>query len=227
MVTMDRVETGVRSLDAALAGGVAPGAALLLTGEEGAGATEFALAFARHVATQDGTQARIISALRSPTRVTAEYHELFEDKTDPKTLEVRAIRGDELRAHPVDVLKGLSRGDVLVIESADALAPSGDGYTLTPCWREIADGAGASGVVVLLLHSRGTLPPAVEAALAEAADGVLQFQWQQSGPARRRMLALVKLRGLSPVLDSTDVPVFEIALQRGSGFSVTRGRSVL
>lgn len=223
---MDRVETGIRSLDAALAGGVAPGATLLLTGDEGAGATEFALSFVRHVADR-GTHARILSALRSPSRVNAEYHELFESDKENASLEIRAITGEKVRAAPTEVLEGLGRGDLLLIESADALSAAGDGPALTPYWRAIADAAGESGVVVMLLHSRGTLPPAVEAGLAEAADGVLQFQWHQSGPARRRSLAIVKLRGLSPMLDSAEVPVFEIALQRGTGFSVSRGRSVL
>ena len=223
---MTRVQTGVRTLDAALAGGIAPGAALLLTGEEGAGATEFALAFARH-AVSNGAQARVVSALRSPARIKAEYGELFEDQEGGKNLEVRAIAGEKLRAMPTFPLEGLRRSDVLIVESADALAPSGDGYTLTPCWRELADGAADTGVIVMLLLSRGTLPPAVEAALGEAADGVLQFTWEQAGPARRRSLAIVKLRGLAPVLDGGEVPLFEIKLQRGSGFSVDRGRSVL
>lgn len=223
---MPRVKTGVQTLDAALSGGISPGAVLLLTGEEGAGATEFAFAFLRNAMAQ-GAQGRVVSALRSPARVVAEYRDLFEDVAGSQKLEVRAIAGDKLRAFPTSPLEGLQPGDVLVIESADALAPSGDGYTLTPCWREIADGAAEKSVIVMLLHSRGTLPPAVEAALSEAADGVLQFNWVQAGPARRRSLAIVKLRGLSPLMDSAEVPVFDVALQRGVGFSVSRGRSVL
>lgn len=226
METMPRVKTGVQTLDAALSGGITPGAVLLLTGEEGAGATEFAFAFARNAMTQ-GAQARIVSALRSPARVIAEYRDLFEDPAGAKKIEVQPIAGDKLRAFPTAPLEGLQQGDVLVIESADALAPSGDGYTLTPCWRELADGAGERGVIVMLLHSRGTLPPAVEAAIAEASDAVLQFSWVQAGPARRRSLAIVKLRGLSPLMDSAEVPLFEVSLQRGVGFTVSRGRSVL
>lgn len=226
METMPRVKTGVATLDTALSGGIAPGAALLLTGEEGAGATEFAFAFARH-AMAHGAHARIVSALRSPARVAAEYRDLFEDPAGAKDLEVRSIAGDKLRAFPTQPLEGLGPGDVLVIESADALAPSGDGYSLTPCWRELADGAAEHAVIVMLIHSRGTLPAPVEGALAEAADAVLQFSWVQAGPARRRSLAIVKLRGLSPVIDSIEVPIFDVALSRGVGFSVSRGRSVL
>jgi KaiC/GvpD/RAD55 family RecA-like ATPase len=226
VVKMERVHTGVKMLDTALAGGIAPGTALLLTGQEGAGATEFALVFARNAVTE-GARARVVSALRSPARVLAEYGEIFQDAEVGGGFEVRAIAGDMLRAMPTSPLEGLRRGDVLVVESADALAPSGDGHSLTPCWRELADGAAATGVIVMLLLSRGTLPAAVEAALGEAADVVLEFSWERAGPARRRSLAIVKLRGLAPAMDGDEVPLFEVSLHQGSGFTVDRGRSVL
>ena len=220
-----RVKTGVQQLDAALSGGIAAGVVMLLSGEEGAGATEFAFAFARNAMTQ-GSHARIVSALRSPGRVIAEYRDLFEDQS-VSTLEVHPIVGEKLRAMPTQPLEGLRERDVLVIESADSLALGGNGHSLTPCWRELADAAGERGIIVMLLHSRGTLDPAVEGAIAEAADAVLQFSWLQAGPARRRSLAIVKLRGLSPVMDGNEVPLFDVALQRGVGFAVSRGRSVL
>ena len=223
---MDRIQTGNRSLDAAFAGGIAPGTVLLLKGEEGAGATEFALTVLR-AATGQAHVARFASALRSTGRVRHEYAELFEDQDGGQGLEVRAIFGDKARADPAGILAGLRAGDVLVLESADALAPPGDGVSLLPFWREVADAAGEQGVVVLLLESPGTLPPAVEASLAETADGVLEFLWRDGGSMRRRALAITKLRGLAPGLDGSEVPVFEVALHRGVGFTVSRGKSVL
>lgn len=223
---MDRIQTGNRSLDAALAGGIPPGTALLLRGEEGAGATEFALTVLRS-ATSQAHVARFASALRSTNRVRHEYAELFEDEKGGKDLEVKTIRFDKAQADPTGLLAGLRSGDVLVLESADALAPPGDGVSLLPFWREVADAAGEAGVIVLLLESPGTLPHAVASSLAEAADGVMEFTWKDSGPVRRRVLALTKLRGLAPALDGGDVPVFEVSLHRGIGFTVSRGKSVL
>ncbi|HWH09058.1 MAG TPA: hypothetical protein VNX21_07645 [Candidatus Thermoplasmatota archaeon] len=223
---MERIQTGNRSLDAAFAGGIAPGTVLLLRGEEGAGATEFALTVLRS-ATRQSRGARFASALRSPRRVRHEYAELFEDGDGGLGLEVKPLLGEMARADPAGVLGGLRAGDVLVLESADALAPPGDGVSLLPFWREVADAAGEAGVVLLLLDSPGTLPPAVDASLAEAADGVLEFTWKDGGPVRRRVLALTKLRGLAPALDGGEVPVFEVALHRGVGFTVSRGKSVL
>ena len=223
---MDRIQTGNRSLDAALAGGIPPGTSLLLRGEEGAGATEFALTVLRTAAAQSHV-ARFASALRSPTRVRHEYAELFEDEEGGRTLEVKPMHADKAQADPTAILTGLRRGDVLVLESADALAQPGDGVSLLPFWREVADAAGEAGVTVLLLQSPGTLSHAVESSLAEAADGVMEFTWQLGGPVRRRVLALTKLRGLAPVLDGGEVPVFEVSLHRGIGFTVSRGKSVL
>lgn len=224
---MERVATGVRVLDAALAGGFAPGVAVLLVGEEGAGSTEFALAFLRNAAEGGHHVGRVVSALRSATRVARECEMLFDAKGGEKALEIIGVDAAKVRADPSTVLEGLRPGDVLLLESADALAASPEGLALAPCWRSLADQAGERGVVVLLLHSAGTLPHAVEAALAEVADGVLRFAWHETGPTRRRTLSLVKLRGLAPALDGADVPVFEVALHRGVGFSLSRGRSVL
>lgn len=228
---MERVQTGSRMLDAALAGGIAPGCALLLRGEEGAGATEFALAFLRHsVEGKSHAHARFLSALRSPNRVRAEIHELFngpDAKDASDKVDVRRLDAEKACAAPDASLDGLEAGDAVVIESADALAPSGNGQNVASFWRSIADDAGERGVIVLLLHSPGTLPAGVEAALAEAADGIIDFSWHQSGQMRKRVLSLVKLRGLAPGVDGGEVPLFDLALHRGNGFEVSRGRSVL
>lgn len=224
---MELVPTGVSQIDTALAGGIGAGTSLLLAGHEGAGATEFALGFLRHAASRGKRRARIVSALRSPTRIASELVTLFDDPSAAKPIEIVAIDADKLRANPTHVLDGLSNGDVLLIESADSLASPHDAISFTPCWRVIADEGADRGVVVMMLHSADTLPRPVEAAMEEAADGVLHFSWQQSGAARRRAFTIVKMRGLLPILEGADVPVFEVALQKGIGIIVSRGRSVL
>lgn len=223
---MERVHTGSPMLDAALAGGLRTGAALLVTGEEGAGATEFALTLLRASA-HEKRHARFASALRSPPRVKSEMEALFEDDSAARQLDVRALDVKSLRQGADHVLVGLEEGDVLVLESADSLTTLSDPGELRAAWQGIADAAAARGVLVLLLHSPGTLPAWLESTLAEEADGVLRFSWHDAGPTRRRVLALVKMRGLAPALDGDHVPVFEVSLQRGVGFSVARGKSVL
>jgi KaiC/GvpD/RAD55 family RecA-like ATPase len=224
---MERVETGSRVLDTALAGGIPLGATLFVSGEEGAGATEFALTLLRRACPPGGkAKARFVSALRSPTRVRRELELLFDAQT-AGAIEVAQLPGSVTRAQLQAKASDLHEGDVLVIESADTLAVPGDGFGLLPLWHELADLASERGLIVVLLHAPGTLPPPVEAGLAETADGVLRFTWLDGGPVRRRVLAIHKLRGLAPVLDGDEVPVFEVALQRGVGFSVSLERSVV
>jgi KaiC/GvpD/RAD55 family RecA-like ATPase len=224
---MERVHTGSRILDTALAGGIAPGSALLVSGEEGAGATEFALTILRTAAREHQRKTRFASALRSAARVSGEMQALFEGAEEVRDIDVRVLAPMDSAAHLGNVLDGLGEGDVLVIESADALASGQDARRLMPFWHGLADAAQEQGVVVVLLHAPGTLPPAVEASLAEGADGVLRFTWHDGGPTRRRVLSISKLRGLAPMLDGEQVPVFEVALQRGLGFSISRETSVL
>jgi KaiC/GvpD/RAD55 family RecA-like ATPase len=225
---MERVQTGSRILDTALAGGIPSGSSLLVSGEEGAGATEFALTVLR-TAARDAPhrKARFASALRSAARVAGELEALFEGAKEVELIDVRVLAPMESAAHLGNVLDGLGGGDVLVIESADALAGGHDAQRLIPFWHSLADAAQERGVVVILLHAPGTLPLGVEAAIAEGADGVLRFTWHDGGPTRRRLLSIPKLRGLAPVLDGEQVPVFEVALQRGLGFSISRETSVL
>lgn len=224
---MERVQTGSRILDTALAGGIPPGSALLVSGEEGAGATEFALTVLRTAAREHVRKARFASALRSAARVSGEMKALFEGAAEVADIDVRVLPPMDAGAHLGNVLDGLGEGDVLVIESADALASGQDARRLMPFWHGLADAAQEQGVVVVLLHAPGTLPSAVEASLAEGADGVLRFAWHDGGPTRRRVLSISKLRGLAPMLDGEQVPVFEVALQRGLGFSISRETSVL
>lgn len=224
---MDRVQTGSRTLDAALAGGIRPGTSLLVTGEEGAGATEFALTLLHAAcAAHTGHKAMFASALRSAARVRAEVAALFEDG-DKVDIEVKVLRAAIAPDDVAELLAGLQRGDVLVVESADALAKPGDGWSILPLWHELADAAQAQGVVLLLLHAPGTLPAPVEASLAEGADGVLRFSWQDGGPARRRILAVTKLRGLAPILGGDQVPLFEVALEPGLGYTISMEHSVV
>ncbi|GEM_PF-6660450 len=224
---MERVQTGSRVLDAALAGGITPGTSLLVSGEEGAGATEFALTLL-HAASlaKEGHKAMFASALRSAARVRAEVAALFEDGAEAK-IEVRVLRSAIAPDDVAELLAGLQKGDVLVVESADSLAKPGDGWSVMPLWHELADAAHAQGVVLLLLHAPGTLPAPVEAHLAEGADGVLRFSWQDGGPARRRILVISKLRGLAPVLGGDHVPLFEVALEPGLGYTISMENSVV
>lgn len=220
--------TGSRVLDSALAGGLPSGSGFLACSEEGAGATEFALALLKEVATgAHPRKAVFVSAIRSPERARREAELLLDDIKAASCITFERIgRRDALR-DPRWLLDDLQEGDAIVVESADALANAADPTELVSFWQDLVDRAESRGVLAILLHAAATLPMAVEAALSERSDGVLYFVWKDSGPVRQRTLIVKKVRGLAPVMDADQVPVFEIGLHRGAGFSVSGTRSVL
>ena len=224
-----RLTTGNATLDEALGGGLAPGSLVLVEGEEGAGAAEFALTMLRHVALAkgSGTTPRFLSALRSGPRVAREIAELFPRDADAARIEVQHVDATHPDGRDVLPLLDLPPGSLAVIESASALARMDPHRGLLPTLRAVGDKAAAADIVVLLLSAPDTMTPDVEASMAEASDGVLSFQWIESGNARRRLLRVKKMRGLAPILDGEQIPIFEVGLHRGRGFSISKVKSLI
>lgn len=216
-----RVSTGNATLDAALGGGFRRGDSVLVEGEEGAGATELALTVLDKLASSGGATPRFASALRSPARVARELADLFHREGKPPAVDVRAMPKDG----PVALLADLPPGSVLALESASALARTME--DVVAVMGQLADRAHEQGVLLLVLSTPATMPRDVEAALAETADAVLSFQWLESGTARRRLLRVKKVRGLAPVLDGEQIPVYEVGLHRGRGFDISKVKSLI
>lgn len=225
---MERVATGSRILDGLLHGGLPPGTAVLVDSEEGAGGTEFAMAVL-HAALEGAKphKARYLTTLRSAARLEDELEALFPDKKLSGKVDLQETEPQVILADPSAVVKGLARGDVVVLESADTLVNGASATELLPLWRKLGDAAQASGALVILLHAHGTLSPQLDRALHEGADVILTFTWHSGGPVRRRQLCIPKLRGLAPIVDGEQVPVFDVALHRGMGFAISRDKSVI
>ena len=228
MTERSRVPTGNPILDTALGGGLPAGALLLLDGEEGAGATEFALSILRGVARgQMGRKARFSTVLRPAASVAREAAALFEDEKLGATIEVQVMDPANAPEGCRVALKGLAGGDVLVLESAAALYRALPERAFTSILQGLRDAVAEAGATVLVLHASGSIPATVEAEMAEVADGVFSFRWRDGGTSRRRLLAVTKLRGLAPILDGDEVPVYEAGLHRGLGFSLSQVKSVV
>lgn len=224
---MERVATGCAFLDDCLGGGLPGSSTLLVRGDPGAGATEFALSVLRAVAQgEPKRRVRFASALRSERRVRREAGALFEEDGSLGSLEVLALDPKDIETDLMRALLETGQGDVVVLESLAALAHK-DAAGLAGRLQRLADAAEDWGVTVLVLHAPGTLPVDVELKAADAVDGVLTFRWMDAGPARRRVLTIETVRGLAPHLDADQVPIFEVTLRRGIGFSVSRVKSVL
>lgn len=222
---MDRVRTGSDPLDAALGGGIPCGMTILVEGPQGMGSTEFALSLLR-AASAKSQKALFATALRSPARARREATALFGEAPSAK-LEFVGIPPASARDECHQLVGKLARGDVVALESTAALGRACEPSALVAMVEEVADAAHDAGVTVIYLHAPGTLPPDVENALGEAADGVFSFAWRDGGITRRRALVVSKLRGLAPMLDGEQVPIFEASLHVGVGFAVSRVRSVV
>ena len=227
----ERASTGNAFLDAALDGGLPTGAVFLVEGEGGTGSTEFAFSTLR-AAIQRGQRARFISELRSSTRIRAEARALLAD-AHAGAIETSGTEqvSPLLRNHLAQVcrlaLADLGRGDVLAIESVSALYRAGTAHTLANLVQSLGDAAAQTGTLVCLLHATGSVPEDVAAVVKEVVDGHVVFGWRDGSALRRRILTVPKLRGLAPVVEGEQVPVFEFELARGAAFRVSRVKNVV
>ena len=79
-----------------------------------------------------------------------------------------------------------------------------------------------------LLLSRGILDSSKERELADIADAVLLFKWEESSGARRqRVMYFEKFRGVMPHLEERDLVKFAVRISTSSGFEVSNIRVVI
>lgn len=217
--------TGDPTFDLALGGGL-PDGLLLLVGEVGAGAAEFAACLMRAALTSHrGDRALLVSALRSGERARHQLSQLFEDEKLAASVECLPLSHGSFDLSASLVAWGGAR--VVVIETAASLGPSSPRGDVAALGVMLADFAARAHALVVVECGTGTLPPDALARLEEAADGVLRFSWRHGGTMSRRTMQLVKLRGLAPILETDEVPVFEISLRRGDGIVVSRVTNVV
>lgn len=219
------LSTGNAPLDHALGGGLPAGSLVLVRADEGAGATELALCVLR-AAVQRAAGARVLflSATRSAARIQREARELFDDEKAVSAIECMTIGAQGTPEFPLD----LHAGDVVVVESAASLARALPAKDLASRAQAMGELAQTTGALVILLETQGTLPPVVAATLGEMCDGLLLLRWREGSTMRRRVLEVVKRCGLiGGAGDGDEIPVYEVGVRRGSGFSVSQVTNVL
>jgi KaiC/GvpD/RAD55 family RecA-like ATPase len=83
-------------------------------------------------------------------------------------------------------------------------------------------------ITLYLLLSRGILDSSKEKELADIADAVLLFKWEESPSARRqRVMYFEKFRGVMPHLEERDLVKFAVRISTTSGFEVSNIRVVI
>ncbi|MFA4825118.1 MAG: hypothetical protein WC593_08160 [Methanoregula sp.] len=84
------------------------------------------------------------------------------------------------------------------------------------------------GITSYLLLSQGILDSVKERELADIADAVMLFKWEESTGARRqRVMYFEKFRGVMPHLEERDLVKFAVRISTTSGFEVSNIRMVI
>jgi KaiC/GvpD/RAD55 family RecA-like ATPase len=82
--------------------------------------------------------------------------------------------------------------------------------------------------LLYLLLSRGIIEPAKESEIADIADAVFLFRWEESTASRRqRVMFFEKFRGVMPHLEEQDLVKFAIRISTTEGFEVRNIRMVI
>jgi len=84
------------------------------------------------------------------------------------------------------------------------------------------------GITTYLLLSEGILDPSKEKELADIADAVMLFKWEETTGARRqRVMYFEKFRGVMPHLEERDLVKFAVKISTQGGFEVRNIRVVI
>jgi KaiC/GvpD/RAD55 family RecA-like ATPase len=83
-------------------------------------------------------------------------------------------------------------------------------------------------ITLYLLLSRSVLETAKELELADIADAVLLFKWEESmGARRQRVMYFEKFRGVMPHLEERDLVKFAVRISTTGGFEVSNIRVII
>jgi KaiC/GvpD/RAD55 family RecA-like ATPase len=88
--------------------------------------------------------------------------------------------------------------------------------------------AKTKSLTIYLLLSRGIIEKSKEIELADIADAVFLFRWEEStGSRRQRVMYFEKFRGVMPHLEEQDLVKFAIRISTTGGFEVSNIRMVI
>jgi len=81
---------------------------------------------------------------------------------------------------------------------------------------------------VYLILTKGILDPPRELEVADAADAVLFFRWEEiTGARRQRVMYIEKFRGLMTYLEEKDMVKFAVRISSAEGFDVSNIRVII
>lgn len=131
-----------------------------------------------------------------------------------------------------NVINTITPGSLLILDSITDIATQSNSPN---CWpnltgflRGLQRISKQRGITTYLLLSRGILKSSEEHELADIADAVLLFKWEESTGARRqRLMYFEKFRGVMPHLEEKDLVKFAVRISEAGGFEVSNIRVVI
>ncbi|MDD1681787.1 MAG: hypothetical protein LUQ35_09270 [Methanoregula sp.] len=130
------------------------------------------------------------------------------------------------------VIDNVQPGGLVVLDSVTDLATQSantDAWNnLTGFLRGLQRVSKTRGITSYLLLSSGILDSSRERELADIADAVLLFRWEETQGARRqRVMYFEKFRGVMPHLEERDLVKFAVRISETSGFEVSNIRVII
>jgi KaiC/GvpD/RAD55 family RecA-like ATPase len=130
------------------------------------------------------------------------------------------------------VIDSVKPGSLVVLDSVTDLATQ---TSHTDAWNNLAGFlrglqrvSKTRGITSYLLLSSGILDSSRERELADIADAVLLFRWEETQGARRqRVMYFEKFRGVMPHLEERDLVKFAVRITETSGFEVSNIRVII
>jgi KaiC/GvpD/RAD55 family RecA-like ATPase len=131
-----------------------------------------------------------------------------------------------------NVINRTKPGGLVVLDSVTDIATQsmvpGAWQNLTGFLRGLQRITKQRGISCYLILSQGILASSQERELAEIADAVVLFKWEESTGARRhRVMYFEKFRGVMPHLEERDLVKFAVRISTAGGFEVSNIRVVI
>ncbi|MGA2919029.1 RAD55 family ATPase [Methanoregula sp.] len=146
-------------------------------------------------------------------------------------LQKRASR-ENILLQLANVINGIPSGSLVVLDSITDIATQRSipniWHNLTGFLRGLQRISKQRNITTYLLLSRGILDSSEERELADIADAVLLFKWEEtSGARRQRVMYFEKFRGVMPHLEERDLVKFAVRISTTGGFEVSNIRVVI
>jgi KaiC/GvpD/RAD55 family RecA-like ATPase len=130
------------------------------------------------------------------------------------------------------VIDSVQPGGLVVLDSVTDLATQSshaDAWNnMTGFLRGLQRVSKTRGITSYLLLSSGILDSSHERELADIADAVLLFRWEETQGARRqRVMYFEKFRGVMPHLEERDLVKFAVRISVTNGFEVSNIRVII